>query len=70
MDNYQFTPVQVGVPIIGETLEFLSDPNFIEKRYQQYGFIFKTRLIARPTVVMVGPEAAEVILSSHMNCFS
>lgn len=67
---YPLPPGRMGLPVLGETLGFVFDPKFVEKRYQQYGPIFKTHMIGRPTVVMVGPEAVEFVLSSHMDCFS
>lgn len=70
MKTYQMPPGSSGIPGLGETLSFAFDPKFVEKRYKQYGSIFKTHLFGRPTVVMIGPEAAEFILSSHMNHFS
>lgn len=66
----QLPPGQMGLPLLGETLEFVFDPEFVEKRYQKYGSIFKTHIIGRPTVYMVGPEAVEFVLASHMDCFS
>jgi retinoid hydroxylase len=59
-----------GLPIIGETLAFVFDKNYVSKRYQQYGSIFKTSLIGKPTAVMIGAEAAEFILSTHTKHFS
>ena len=70
MNNAQLPPGRMGLPVIGESLQFLFDPKFIEKRYQKYGPIFKTHIIGRPTVCMVGPEAVEFVLSSHTNHFS
>lgn len=70
MHTVQLPPGSLGLPILGETLSFLLDPQFIEKRYRQYGPIFKSRILGRPTVYMVGPEAAEFVLSSHMEHFS
>lgn len=70
MKTYQMPPGSSGIPGLGETLSFVFDPKFVEKRYKQYGSIFKTHLFGRSTVVMIGPEAAEFILSSHMNHFS
>jgi cytochrome P450 len=55
---------------VGETLSFLRDPDFASKRQAEYGDIFKTHLIGRPTVVMMGQEANRFILSSHMEHFS
>jgi retinoid hydroxylase len=71
MKNSQLPPGSNGLPVLGETLSFLFDTKkFIEKRYRRYGSIFKTHLIGRPTVVMVGPDAVEFVLSSHMDHFS
>ncbi|MEN8447564.1 MAG: cytochrome P450, partial [Cyanobacteria bacterium J06555_13] len=63
-------PGSFGLPVIGETLNFLRDPNFAIKRQQQYGSLFKTRIIGQPTVFLCGPEANEFVLSSHAECFS
>ena len=63
-------PGSFGLPFIGETLSFLSDPEFADKRHQKYGPIFKTQILGRPTVVMVGSEANRFILSSDMHRFS
>ncbi len=63
-------PGKTGLPVIGETLQLLFDPNFAEKRHKRYGDIFKTRLLGRPAVFMIGSEAAEFVLSSHMDHFS
>ncbi|MEH2291904.1 cytochrome P450 [Nostoc sp.] len=70
MKSNQIPPGSFGIPILGETLSFFFDSNFGKKRYRQYGTIFKTHLFGRPTVVMVGPEALEFVLSSHMDNFS
>lgn len=63
-------PGHKGLPIVGETLSFVLDEAFVEKRYREFGPIFRTQLIGRPTVVMVGPEAVELVLSSRMDHFS
>jgi cytochrome P450 len=70
MHSLQLPPGSLGLPVLGETLSFLFDPQFIEKRYGQYGPIFKSRILGRPTVFMVGPEAVEFVLSTHMEHFS
>jgi cytochrome P450 len=70
MPNLPLPPGKTGLPVIGETLQLLFDPKFAEKRYQRYGSIFKTRLLGRPAVFMIGSEAAEFVLSSHMDHFS
>ncbi len=68
--SYQIPPGRMGLPVLGETLNLIFDPDFVEKRYQQYGPIFRTSIIGRPTVYMVGPEAVAFVLSSHMEHFS
>jgi hypothetical protein len=40
-------PGRFGLPVIGESVEYLRDPeSFIAKRQQQYGNIFKTHLFS------------------------
>ncbi|MEM8809065.1 MAG: cytochrome P450 [Cyanobacteria bacterium P01_G01_bin.38] len=63
-------PGSSGLPILGESLSFLLDPKFADKRRQKYGAIFRTHILGRPTVVLAGPEANEFLLSSHMDHFS
>lgn len=70
MNTTQLPPGRTGLPVIGESISFLLDPKFIEKRYKKYGSIFKSHVLGRPTAFMVGPEAAEFVLSSHMEHFS
>lgn len=70
MPANQLPPGSNGLPLLGETLSFVFDTNYIAKRYQQHGAIFRTNLIGKPTVVMVGPEAVEFVLSTHTEHFS
>ncbi|MHC5726197.1 MAG: cytochrome P450 [Nostoc sp.] len=70
MKTNQIPPGTFGIPVLGETLSFVFDRDFAKKRYRQYGPIFKTHLIGRPTVVMAGHEALEFVLSSQMENFS
>lgn len=63
-------PGSFGLPLIGETLAFLFDKDFADKRQARYGAIFKTQLLGRKTVVMMGPEANRFVLSSHVEHFS
>ena len=60
-----------GLPWIGETVEWVRDPfQFAQDRYMKYGPVFRTHLIGRPCVVMLGPDANRFILSSHTQHFS
>ena len=68
--SYPLPPGSLGLPLIGETVQFLLDPNFGNKREKQYGLIYKTNILGRKTVFMTGAEANKFILSSHMAHFS
>ena len=46
-----------GLPFIGETIAFFSDPNFNQKRVAQYGKVYKTNLLGNSTAMMIGSEA-------------
>ncbi|BAZ30363.1 cytochrome P450 [Cylindrospermum sp. NIES-4074] len=71
MKNDLIPPGNFGLPLVGETFAFAANPYiFVKNRYQKHGSIFKTNILGRPTVVMVGPEAVEFFLSSHMENFS
>jgi len=58
-------PGNLGLPVIGETLEFFSDPQFQNKRIKQYGNVFKTRLFNRETAVMIGAEANQILFKNE-----
>jgi retinoid hydroxylase len=63
-------PGKSGLPWIGETISFLLDPDFATKRRQQYGAIFRTHIIGKPTVVMSGAAANKFILATGFEKFS
>lgn len=50
-------PGKNGLPIIGETIAFFSDPNFNQKRIAKYGKVYRTNVFSTPTIMMVGSEA-------------
>ncbi len=68
--SHPLPPGSLGFPFIGETVQFLLDPNFGDKREKQHGSIYKTNILGRKTVFMTGAEANKFILSSHMDYFS
>ncbi|MGK7951834.1 MAG: cytochrome P450 [Xenococcaceae cyanobacterium] len=68
--SHPLPPGSLGLPLIGETIQFLLDSNFGNKREKQYGSIYKTNILGRKTVFMTGAEANKFILSSHMDYFS
>jgi cytochrome P450 len=55
-------PGNLGLPVLGETLDFFRDPRFAQKRHEQYGAIFKTRLLGKNTIFVKGPEAIQYVL--------
>jgi cytochrome P450 len=62
-------PGSLGLPLIGDTLNFLQDSDFAKKRHQQYGPIFKTSIFGQPTVFMRGQEASLFVLSNENQYF-
>lgn len=67
--NAPLPPGSYGLPLIGETLSFFSDPDFAQKKHQQYGAVFKTRLLGKPTVFAKGVEANRFILANENRYF-
>jgi cytochrome P450 len=62
-------PGKLGLPFLGESLDFFSDPDFASKRYDRYGPIFKTNLLGRKTVFLKGAEANRFVLSNENTLF-
>jgi cytochrome P450 len=62
-------PGKFGLPVIGETLDFFRDPDFAKKRHQQYGEVFKTRLLGSPTVFLKGADATRFVLTHENEYF-
>lgn len=62
-------PGSLGLPLIGESLEFFTDSDFAAKRHQKYGNVFKTSVFGRPTVFVRGWEAVQFILSNENRLF-
>ncbi|MFM6136937.1 MAG: hypothetical protein ACKPCP_22780, partial [Sphaerospermopsis kisseleviana] len=62
-------PGNFGLPIIGETISFLTDKNFATKRQQKYGNIFKTNIFGSPTIMMIGADANRFVFSGENQNF-
>lgn len=59
-------PGSQGLPWLGHSLPFLKNPlTFMQHQAKQYGLIFRTRLIGRNMIFALGPEANQLILSTH-----
>ena len=57
LDSLPTPPGENGLPLIGETISFFSDPDFNQKRVAKYGKIYKTNIFGSPTVTMIGADA-------------
>lgn len=58
-------PGRFGPPVIGESIQYLRDPEkFVAKRQQQYGNVFKTCLFGRPTITLIGSDAARFLFAN------
>lgn len=58
-------PGSLGLPLIGETLSFIRDDDFEQKRLTKYGNIYKTNIFGRPTVMMVGADANQFLFKNE-----
>lgn len=51
-------PGRMGLPLVGETRAFLSDPfTFIRSRFREHGPMFKTSILGKKVAFCVSPEA-------------
>lgn len=62
-------PGSFGLPVIGESLAFVTDGKFAQKRHQKYGSVFKTQIFGQPTVVLKGAEANRFVLTQENQSF-
>jgi len=62
-------PSILGLPVIGDILNFLQDSPFAKKRQQKNGSIFKSSFFGQPIVFMSGQEANLFILSNDNQYF-
>ncbi len=62
MGSGTLPPGKLGWPWLGESLGFLKDSfGFFEARFRRYGHVFKTRVLGRNVVCLVGPEAVDMV---------
>ncbi|NEO19014.1 MULTISPECIES: cytochrome P450 [unclassified Moorena] len=65
MRSLPLPPGNVCLPIIGETISFLTDRNFHKKRLDKYGRIYKTHIFGSPTVTMTTAEANQFLFTNE-----
>lgn len=64
-------PGSAGFPLLGETGDWARDPlRFAQERAARYGLVWRTHLLGRPCIVLLGPEANRFILSTHRHAFA
>ncbi|GMY09494.1 cytochrome P450 87A3-like [Fagus crenata] len=73
--NGKLPPGSMGLPIIGETLEFFTPhsfygiPSFITKRMARYGPLFRTSLVGQKVIVSTDPEINYYIFQQEGKSF-
>ena len=64
-------PGSFGLPYFGEGLQMAFNYGWeLKEKYQRYGSIFKTSLLGKKYVVLVGSEANKLILQDRADCVS
>lgn len=59
-EPHRLPPGTLGLPLIGETLAFISNPyGFLEARQKRHGNVFKSSVVGRRVVFLAGTEGAE-----------
>nr|XP_015613552.1 cytochrome P450 87A3 [Oryza sativa Japonica Group] len=74
-DGMRMVPGSRGLPIIGETLEFLAlspslqIPAFFQRRFDRYGPLFKTNMIMEDLIVSLDPEVTNFVFQQEERLF-
>jgi cytochrome P450 len=64
-------PGDEGWPLIGKTLEVLADPKGqVERQSQKYGLVYRSHLFGETSLVLLGPDANELVLFDQAKQFS
>ena len=62
--NHPLPPGSFGLPLLGETLEFLKGPaEFSAKRQREHGPVFRSHVLGAKTVFLLGAEANQWIFA-------
>lgn len=60
-----------GLPLLGDTIEFLKDPcQYKLRMHERFGALFRTSVFGDRSIVLVGPELAEEVLLDKDRNFS
>src|SRR5256714_5809916 len=64
-------PGEEGWPILGKTLDVLADPKGqVERMSAKYGLVYRSHIFGETSVVLLGPEANELVLFDQAKLFS
>lgn len=64
-------PGDEGWPLVGNTLQILADPRgHIERKAAKYGPVYRSRVFGETSVVLLGPEANELVFFDQAKLFS
>ncbi|MGJ4926400.1 cytochrome P450 [Bradyrhizobium sp. HKCCYLS2038] len=64
-------PGDEGWPVIGKTFDVLADPKgHVERNARKYGPVYRTHMFGEVNVVLLGPEANELVLFDQAKLFS
>src|SRR6187397_43419 len=64
-------PGDEGWPLIGKTFEVLADPKGqVERQFKKYGLVYRSHLFGETSLVLLGPEANELVLFDQAKQFS
>ncbi len=63
-------PGNMGLPIIGESLAYWRDRDFVAKRQERFGPTFKSSLFGHSVVFLLGRDANRFVLSTSADAFS
>ncbi|MEM9215963.1 MAG: cytochrome P450 [Cyanobacteria bacterium P01_F01_bin.150] len=61
-------PGTFGLPLLGDTIGFFTDPNFGKNKHKKYGPIFKSSLLGSPTLFVKGSVANQFVFSNKNQC--
>lgn len=63
-------PGNYGAPYLGDTARILRDPYaYGKQRFAQYGPVFKTRFLGKPTVVLLSADAHQYVFNTNYRNF-
>ena len=64
-------PGDEGWPLIGKTLDVLADPKGqVERSSAKYGLVYRSHLFGETSLVLLGPDANELVLFDQAKQFS